>query len=104
MSASDPPRYLSTHGPLDGPIRDRDARFTIGVHVEARQGPVGMARPVGWVPDPKDGPPIATFRLQVGKGPMLPGLWTCDRQVFVRLDPARAAESSWGHWPKDEGG
>ena len=44
--------------------------------------PVGFASPVGWIEDPHERPPVATFCLEIGKVE-LPGLYVCVGRRFL---------------------
>ena len=90
---ADPPRpepshpepYLSNFGPLDGPILGRDCPGAMGVQVEGKLMPVGIAYPVGLVEHRRG--PAQTFRLVIGKTE-LAGRWLCVGRRFVQLGEA----------------
>jgi hypothetical protein len=82
---SHPGPYLSTWGPLDGPILRAANPPTLGVMVTGRLFPIGMAFAGGAVAGRRG--PICTFRLVVDKVE-LEGRWICDRQRFVKLGDA----------------
>jgi hypothetical protein len=78
------PRYFSTWGPLDGPIRAIDVPPALGVVADpdAPPMPIGMAFAVDQVPH--RGGSLAVFQLTIGKAEIL-GRWVCDRRQFVEL-------------------
>jgi hypothetical protein len=84
MGAMRPGPYFSTWGPTDGPIRHRDDPPALGVVADPAEPamPVGIAYPVGWIEDPRERPPVATFRLVVGEVE-LPRLYVCVGRRFL---------------------
>jgi hypothetical protein len=81
-----PGPYLSTWGPLDGPILRRDEPPALGVVApDLLPMPIGIAYPVGQV-EGRRGPAV-TFRLTIGKVE-LEGRWLCVGRRFLPLGEA----------------
>jgi hypothetical protein len=75
VSDTQPARYFSTWGPMDGPIRYKDNPPCMGIMATPAAGlPIGIAYSGRYRQDPRGS--VALFRLVVYKQEV-PGLWEC---------------------------
>ena len=92
--APSPGPWYTDFGPLDGPIRPRDAICSIGVHAtpQGTVKPAGMAHPAGWVAGKREGDASAVWQLTVG-GVELEGWYVCVGRRFEKLGDSAEVES-----------